>query len=98
MATVTINATGTGAAQSGTVTTAAGAGDGIILVANDSDSAITFDVATAGTVVQSGIQLQAKEFKKITGLNNGAQTLVSLTTAHGTVAQSGDVVYNYLIA
>ena len=98
MATVTIDGTGTGGTQSGTVTTAAGAGAGIILIANDSDSAITFDVATAGTVVQSGVQLQAKEFKKITGLNNGAQTLVNLTTAHGTVAQSGDVVYNYLIA
>jgi hypothetical protein len=97
MATVTIGATGTGAAQSGTVTTAGGAGGGIILVVNDSDAAITFDVATAGTTVQTGVQLQAKDFKKITGLNNGAQTLVSLTTAHGTVAQSGDIVYNYLI-
>jgi len=97
MATITISATGTGAAQSGTITTAGGTGGGIILVANDSDSAITFDVATAGTTVQTGIQLQAKEFKKVTGLSNGAQTLVNLTTAHGTVAQSGDVVYNYLI-
>ena len=97
MATITISATGTGAAQSGTITTAGGAGGGIILVANDSDATITFDVATAGTTVQTGIQLQAKEFKKVTGLSNGAQTLVNLTTAHGTVAQSGDVVYNYLI-
>jgi len=88
MATVTINATGTGGAQSGTITTAAGAGAGIILIANDSDSAIIFDVATAGTVVQSGVQLQAKKFKKITGLNNGAQTLVNLKTTHGTVAQT----------
>ena len=98
MATVTIDATGTGGTQSGTVTTAGGTGGGIILIANDSDSAIVFDVATAGTVVQSKVQLQAKEFKKITGLNNGAQTLVNLKTAHGTVAQSGEVVYNYLIA
>ena len=97
MATVTIGATGTGGTQSGTITTAGGAAGGIILVANDSDSAITFNVATAGTTVQTGVQLQAKEFKKITGLNNGAQTLVSLTTAHGTVAQSSDIVYNYLI-
>jgi hypothetical protein len=97
MATVTISAYGEGAAQSGTVTTAGGAGGGIILVVNDSDAAITFNVATAGTTVQTGVQLQAKDFKKITGLNNGAQTLVSLTTAHGTVAQSGDIVYNYLI-
>jgi len=98
MATVTINATGTGGTQSGTITTAAGAGAGIILVANDSDSAIVFDVATAGTTVQSGVQLQAKEFKKITGLDNGAQTLVNLKTTHGTVAQKNEVVYNYLIA
>lgn len=97
MATVTINATGTGGAQSGTVTTAGGTGGGIILIANDSDSAIVFDVATAGTVVQSGVQLQSKEFKKITGLNNGAQTLVNLKTTHGTVAQKNEVVYNYLI-
>lgn len=97
MATVTINATGTGGTQSGTVTTAGGTGGGIILIANDSDSAIVFDVATAGTVVQSGVQLQSKEFKKITGLNNGAQTLVNLKTTHGTVAQKNEVVYNYLI-
>jgi hypothetical protein len=97
MATVTINATGTGGTQSGTVTTAGGTGGGIILIANDSDSAIVFDVATAGTTVQSKVQLAAKEFKKITGLNNGAQTLVNLKTTHGTVAQNGEVVYNYLI-
>ena len=97
MATVTIDSTGTGGTQSGTVTTAGGTGGGIILIANDSDSAIVFDVATAGTTVQTGIQLQAKEFKKITGLNNGAQTLVNLKTTHGTVAQNSEVVYNYLI-
>jgi len=62
MATVTINATGTGGTQSGTVTTAGGTGGGIILIANDSDSAIVFDVATAGTTVQTGVQLQSKEF------------------------------------
>jgi len=55
MATVTIDDTGTGGTQSGTVTTAAGAGAGSILVANDSDSAIVFDVATAGTTVQTGV-------------------------------------------
>ncbi len=98
MATVTINATGTGGTQSGTVTTAGGTGGGIILIANDSDSAIVFDVATAGTTVQTGVQLQAKEFKKITGLDDGAQTLVNLKTTHGTVAQNNEVVYNYLIA
>ena len=98
MATVTINKSGTGGTQSGTVTTAAGAAAGKIIVTNDSDAAITFDVATAGTVVQSGVQCAAKSYKIVTGLNNGAQTLVSLTTAHGTAAQVNEVVYNTLIA
>jgi len=97
MALVIINATGTGGTQIGTVTTAGGAGGGSILVANNSTSAVTFDVATAGTVVQSEVQLQAKEFKVISGLDDGAQTLVNLTTAHGTVAQKNNIVFNYLI-
>jgi len=98
MATVTIDAAGSGGTQSGTVTTAAGAGAGKIMVTNDSDAAITFDVATAGTVVQSDVKCAAKSYKIVTGLNNGAQTLVGLTTAHGTSAQSGEIVYNTLIA
>lgn len=98
MATVTINKSGVGGTQSGTVTTAAGAGAGKIIVTNDSDAAITFDVATAGTVVQSDVQCAAKSYKIVTGLNNGAQTLVSLTTSHGTAAQVNEVVYNTLIA
>ena len=44
MGTVTINASGVGAAQSGTVTTAGGSGGGIIMVTNHSDATITFDV------------------------------------------------------
>jgi len=97
MATVTINASGVGGTQSGTVTTAGGSGGGKIMVTNDSDSAITFNVATAGTVVQSDLSCQAKDYLIVTGLNNGAQTLVSLKTAHGTVAQNNEVVYNTLI-
>ena len=42
MGTVTINSSGVGAAQSGTVTTAGGSGGGKIMVTNDSDSNITF--------------------------------------------------------
>lgn len=98
MATVTIGASGAGAAQSGTVTTAAGSGAGQIMVCNDSDSPVTFNVATAGTTVQTGLRCDAKGFLIVTGLNNGAQTLVSLKTTHGTAAQSGEVVYNTLIA
>ena len=37
MGTVTINSSGVGAAQSGTVTTAAGSAAGKIMVTNDSD-------------------------------------------------------------
>ncbi len=96
--TVTINASGVGAAQSGTVTTAAGSGAGKIMVTNDSDSTINFDVATAGTTVQSNITVQAKDYRIVEGLNDGAQTLVSLTTSHGTSAQVNEVVYNTLIA
>jgi len=97
MGTVTINASGVGGSQSGTVTTAGGSGGGKIMVTNDSDSVITFDVATAGTVVQSNLKCPAKDYLIVQGLNNGAQTLVSLTTSHGTVAQNAEVVYNTLI-
>ena len=97
MATVTLTSAGVGGTQSGTVTTAGGSGGGIIMVSNDSDAAITFDVATAGTTVQSGLSLQAKEFKLVTGLNNGAQTLVNVKTAHGTAAQNAEVIYNTLV-
>jgi hypothetical protein len=97
MGTVTISALGVGAAQSGTVTTAGGSGGGIIMVTNHSDATITFDVATAGTVVQSGLRIGPKDYQLVTGLNNGAQTLTSLTTSHGTAAQSGEIVYNTLV-
>jgi len=91
--TVTMTNAGVGGTQSGTITTAAGSGAGVIMVCNDTDSPITYDVATAGTVVQSGLKLAEKSFTRITGLNNGAQTLTSVSTAHGTAAQSGEIVY-----
>ena len=97
MGTVTINASGVGAAQSGTVTTAGGYGGGIIMVTNHSDATITFDVATAGTVVQSNLVIGPKDYQIVTGLNNGAQTLVNLSTSHGTAAQANEVVYNTLV-
>jgi len=97
MGTVTINSSGVGAAQSGTVTTAGGSGGGKIMVTNDSDSKITFNVATAGTDVQTGLMCEAKGYKIVTGLNNGAQTLTSLATSHGTSAQASEIVYNTLI-
>ena len=97
MATVTLTSAGIGGTQSGTVTTAGGSGGGIILVANNSDAAITFDVATAGTTVQSDLFLAEKAFRLVTGLNNGAQTLVNLSTAHGTAAQNAEVIYNTLV-
>jgi len=98
MGTVTLSALGVGAAQSGTVTTAAGSAAGSIMVTNHSDGAITFNVATAGTVVQSGISLGPKDYTIVTGLNDGAQTLTSVKTSHGTAAQSGEIIYNTLIA
>ena len=97
MATVTIDTAGVGGTQSGTVTTAGGSGGGIVMVTNDSDSKITFNVATAGTDVQTGLMCEAKGYKIVTGLNNGAQTLTSLATSHGTSAQASEVVYNTLI-
>ncbi len=51
MGTVTLSAAGVGAAQSGTVTTAAGSAAGSIMVTNHSDGAITFNVATAGNQI-----------------------------------------------
>ena len=98
MGTVTLSAAGVGAAQSGTVTTAAGAAAGSVMVTNDCDATITFDVATAGTVVQSGLTVGPKDYKIITGLNNGAQTLENVKTSHGTAAQKNEIVYNTLIA
>jgi hypothetical protein len=98
MATVTLTNAGVGGTQSGTITTAAGSAAGIIMVTNHSDAAITFDVATAGTVVQSGLSLQAKSYMLVTGLNDGAQTLVNLSTAHGTSAQNAEIIYNTLVA
>ena len=97
MGTVTINASGVGAAQSGTVTTAGGSGGGSIMVTNHSDASITFNVATAGTDVQTGLSLGAKDYMIVSGLNNGAQTLTSLKTSHGTAAQVNEVVYNTLV-
>ena len=97
MATVTIDSSGVGGTQSGTVTTAGGSGGGSIMVTNDSDSKITFNVATGGTDVQTGVMCEAKGYKIITGLNNGATTLTSLKTAHGTSAQANEIVYNTLI-
>ena len=97
MGTVTISAAGVGGTQSGTVTTAGGSGGGKIMVTNDSDATITFDVATAGTVVQSDLEVGPKDYHIVTGLNNGAQTLVNLSTSHGTAAQASEVVYNTLI-
>jgi len=89
--TVTINASGVGGAQSGTITTSGGGGT--VMVCNDTDSPITYNVATAGTDVQTGLRLDAKAFTRITGLANGAQTLTSVKTAHGTSAQNGEIVY-----
>ena len=50
-------------------------------------------LSTAGTDVQTGLKLDAKAFTRITGLNNGAQTLTNVKTAHGTAAQNGEIVY-----
>ena len=60
-------------------------------------SKITFNVATAGTDVQTGLMCEAKGYKIVTGLDNGAQTLTSLATSHGTSAQADEIVYNTLI-
>ena len=40
---------------------------------------------------------EAKGYKIVSSLDNGAQTLTSLKTAHGTSAQVNEVVYNTLI-
>lgn len=97
MGTVTIDASGVGGTQSGTVTTAGGSGGGSIMVTNDSDSKITFNVATGGTDVQTGLMCEAKGYKIVSSLDNGEQTLTSLATAHKTSAQANEVVYNTLI-
>ena len=54
-------------------------------------------MATAGTVVQSDLVIGPKDYKLVTGLNNGAQTLTNLSTSHGTAAQANEVVYNTLV-
>ena len=97
MATVTLTAAGVGGTQSGTVTTAGGSGGGIIMVTNDSDATVTFDVATAGSTVLSNQVIAAKDYKIVSGLNNGAQTLINVSTSHGTSAQVSEVIYNTLV-
>jgi len=97
MATVTLNATGVGGTQSGTVTTAGGSGGGIIMVTNDSDATVTFDVATAGSAVLTNQVVAAKDYKIVSGLNNGAQTLTNVSTSHGTSAQNAEVIYVTLV-
>jgi len=97
MATVTLNSAGVGGTQSGTVTTAGGSGGGIIMVTNDSDATVTFDVATAGSTVLSNQVVAAKDYKIVSGLNNGAQTLTSVSTSHGTSAQNAEVIYVTLV-
>ena len=92
MATVTLSSAGVGAAQSGSAVSGTS-----ILIVNDSDAAVTFDVTTGGsTVEQAGITLQKKDFTILTGLANEAKTLTSVKTAHGTVAQSGEKLYIHL--
>ena len=97
MATVTLTAAGIGGSQSGSCTTAGGSGGGKVIVANDSDAPITFKVSTAGTVVLTNQYCDAKSFKLITGLSNGATTLTVMSTPHGTAAQSGEIVYLTLV-
>jgi len=97
MATVTLTAAGVGGTQSGTITTAGGSGGGKVIVANDSDSPITFKVSTAGSVVLTDQYCDAKSFKLITGLNNVATTLTVVSTTHGTSAQSGEIIYLTLV-
>ena len=92
MATVTLSSAGVGAAQSGSAVSGTG-----IIVINDSDSAVTFDVTTGGsTVEQSDITVQKKDYTIITGLASAAKTLTSVKTAHGTSAQSGEKLYIHL--
>ncbi len=91
--TVTINASGTGGAQSGNIATAAGGTAGVIMVCNNSDSPLTFDVKTGATTVLSNQYIDAKAFSRITGLGDGNQTLANVKTAHGTAAQNSEVIY-----
>ena len=91
--TVTISATGAGAAQSGNIATGAGSAAGVIMVCNDTDSPLTFNVATGGTDVLTNQYIAAKAFSRITGLNDGNHTLTSVKTAHGTAAQVDEKVY-----
>ena len=91
--TVTIGASGTGAAQSGNIATGAGGTAGVIMVCNDTDSPLTFDVKTGATTVLSNQYINAKAFSRITGLGDGNQTLHNVKTAHGTSAQHNEKVY-----
>tara|TARA_R100000655_G_scaffold90033_1_gene130574 strand:- start:2793 stop:3101 length:309 start_codon:yes stop_codon:yes gene_type:complete len=91
--TVTINASGIGAAQSGNIATNAGGTAGVIMVCNDTDSPLTFDVKTGATTVLSDQYIAAKSFSRVTGLGNGNQTLHNVKTAHGTAAQVNEKVY-----
>lgn len=89
MATVTLTSAGVGGTQSGATGNVTS-----VLIVNDSDAAVTFDITTGGSAVeQANITVQKKDFTIISGLASAAKTLTSVKTAHGTVAQSGEKIY-----
>ena len=90
MATVTIDSSGVGGTQSGTVTTTSS--NKTVCIVNDTDAKITCKLGIgSGTKVSHDID--AKNHKLVTDLAAGSATLTSVYTAHGTSAQKDEKVY-----
>lgn len=95
MAHVTISKTGVGATQAGTAVTTT-SGNKTVVFTNETDSVITLDLKTAGTIHASdkNIKIPAKEFLNYTHVGgHGACVMESVKTSHGTVAQTDERIY-----
>jgi hypothetical protein len=95
MAHSTIGSTGVGATQAGTGVTT-GASTKTVFFINETDSVITLDLKTDGTInaADKGIKIPAKDFLAYTHVGgHGACVMENVNTAHGTSAQKNERIY-----
>ena len=95
MAHVTINSSGVGGTQAGTgVTTTSG--NKTVTFVNETNSPITLDLKTAGTIHASdkNIRIPENGFLNFTHVGgHGACVMENVNTAHGTSAQDAQRIY-----
>jgi len=95
MAHSTINSSGVGGTQAGTAVTTT-SNNKTVVFTNETDSVITLDLKTAGTIHASdkGIKIPAKEFLNYTHVGgHGACVMENIKTSHGTSAQVNERIY-----